>query len=162
HEGGAQDKEYLAIYSADRVRNLGAVWMGATIGCAQCHNHRYDPYTQKDFYRIAAFFADIEERGAFKGPDATPTKRPPELEVLWPLDRAEAELVPKHIADAKQKVAPAQEIARLEKSLADIEKRKRLTMITRSVAPRPIRVLERGNWQDTTGEIVQPGTPQFM
>lgn len=164
HEGGAQDKEYLAIYSADRVRNFGAVWMGATIGCAQCHNHRYDPYTQKDFYRIAAFFADIEERGAFKGPDQTPTKRPPELEVLSPIDRAEADTIRKNIDALKENDGKeaAAEIQKQQKLLAEVEKRKRLTMITRSVKSRDIRVLNRGDWQDTTGEIVLPGTPQFM
>ena len=61
-EGGAQAKEYLAIYQADRVRNFGVVWMGATTGCAQCHDHKYDPFTIKDFYSLAAFFADIQER----------------------------------------------------------------------------------------------------
>jgi len=169
HEGGAQDKEYLAIYSADRVRNFGSVWMGATTGCAQCHSHRYDPYTQKDFYRLAAFFADIDERGAFKGPDATPTKRPPEIAVLSPLDREEADAVQQQISKLQQalKEKPdakniAQEIIVEQKRLAEIEKRKRLTMVTVSVKPRPIRVLNRGDWMDTKGEIVEPGVPEFM
>jgi hypothetical protein len=86
HEGGAQDREYLAKYASDRIRNLGGVWLGATLGCAECHNHKFDPYTQKDFYSLQAFFADVEERGAFKGPDATPTARPPEMDVVSPLD----------------------------------------------------------------------------
>jgi len=62
-EGGAQPKEYMAKYMADRVRNVSEVWMGATMGCAECHDHKYDPYTQKDFYSMAAFFADIKEPG---------------------------------------------------------------------------------------------------
>ena len=62
-EGGAQPGEYLAKYSADRVRNTAQAWLGATLGCAECHNHKYDPYTQKDFYAFAAFFADIDEVG---------------------------------------------------------------------------------------------------
>jgi hypothetical protein len=160
HEGGAQDKEYLAIYSADRVRNFGAVWMGATIGCAQCHNHRYDPYTQKDFYRLAAFFADVDEKGAFKGPDTTPTKRPPEIDVLSPLDREEADAVRTQIAQLKSDAKT--ERAALEKRLAEIEQRNRKTMITKSVKPRVIRVLNRGDWQDDKGEVVEPGVPQFM
>ena len=61
-EGGAQAAEYQAIYQADRVRNFGVVWLGATTGCAQCHDHKYDPFTIKDFYSLAAFFADIQER----------------------------------------------------------------------------------------------------
>ena len=61
-EGGAQAKEYEAITSADRVRNASVVWMGATMGCSQCHDHKFDPYTMRDFYSFAAFFADIQER----------------------------------------------------------------------------------------------------
>ena len=61
-EGGAQAAEYVTIYQADRVRNFGNVWLGATTGCAQCHDHKYDPFTIKDFYSLAAFFADIQER----------------------------------------------------------------------------------------------------
>jgi hypothetical protein len=85
HEGGAQDKEYRAKYAADRVRNVSAVWLGATMGCAECHDHKFDPFTQRDFYRLAAFFADLDERGAYLGPDQSPTKRPPEMLVPFPL-----------------------------------------------------------------------------
>lgn len=60
-EGGAQPKEYKAKYAADRVRNVSEVWMGATMGCAECHDHKYDPYTAEDFYSMAAFFADVNE-----------------------------------------------------------------------------------------------------
>jgi hypothetical protein len=64
-EGGAQSKEYRAKYAADRVRALGSIWMGATLGCAECHDHKFDPYTTKNFYQMASFFADIEERGVY-------------------------------------------------------------------------------------------------
>jgi hypothetical protein len=60
-EGGAQAKEYAAKYMADRVRNASSVWLGATLGCAECHDHKYDPLTTKDFYSFAAFFADVKE-----------------------------------------------------------------------------------------------------
>ena len=60
-EGGAQAKEYEVITAADRVRNVSAVWLGATLGCAQCHDHKFDPFQAKDFYSLAAFFADIQE-----------------------------------------------------------------------------------------------------
>lgn len=65
-EGGAQAKEYIAIYAADRVRNVSGVWLGSTMGCAQCHDHKYDPITAKDFYAMAAFFADIKETAVGK------------------------------------------------------------------------------------------------
>ncbi|MEM7696901.1 MAG: PSD1 and planctomycete cytochrome C domain-containing protein [Verrucomicrobiota bacterium] len=61
-EGGAQGREYMAIYAADRVRNASTVWLGSTIGCAQCHDHKFDPFTAKDFYAFAAFFADVKEK----------------------------------------------------------------------------------------------------
>src|SRR5579862_3618219 len=60
-EGGAQAREYEAKTAADRVRNASGVWMGATMGCAECHDHKFDPFTTRDFYRFAAFFADIQE-----------------------------------------------------------------------------------------------------
>ena len=60
-EGGAQAKEYLAKYAADRVRNASVVWMASTMGCAECHSHKFDPFTNKDFYSFEAFFADLKE-----------------------------------------------------------------------------------------------------
>lgn len=66
-EGGVQPKEYLAKYSADRVRTTGTVWLGTTFGCAECHDHKFDPFTIKDFYSFAAFFADIKEQGIVRG-----------------------------------------------------------------------------------------------
>lgn len=62
-EGGIQPKEYLAKYQADRVRTLSTVWLGSTMGCAECHDHKFDPFTTKDFYSMKAFFADIDEEG---------------------------------------------------------------------------------------------------
>jgi len=60
-EGGAQAKEYIAKYAADRVRNVSGVWLGATMGCCECHDHKFDPISQRDFYTMAAFFADVQE-----------------------------------------------------------------------------------------------------
>jgi hypothetical protein len=61
-EGGAQPKEYTAKYAADRVRNASSVWLASTMGCCECHNHKFDPFTSKDFYSFEAFFADIQEQ----------------------------------------------------------------------------------------------------
>ena len=66
-EGGAQPKEYRAKYNADRVRATASVWMGATLGCAECHDHKFDPFRAKDFYSMAAFFADIQEEDVYIG-----------------------------------------------------------------------------------------------
>jgi len=62
-EGGLQPKEYLAKYGADRARTLSVVWLGSTMGCAECHDHKFDPFLSKDFYSMKAFFADIKETG---------------------------------------------------------------------------------------------------
>ena len=52
HEGGAQDAEYRAMYQADRVRNFSETWLAGSMGCAECHDHKFDPYTQDDFYSL--------------------------------------------------------------------------------------------------------------
>jgi hypothetical protein len=64
-EGGIQDKEYFAKYAADRVRTTATVWLGSTLACAECHDHKFDPFTAKDFYRFAAIFSDLKEKGAY-------------------------------------------------------------------------------------------------
>ena len=68
-EGGAQAAEYLAKYAADRIRTTSSVWLGTTMGCAECHDHKFDPFTAKDFYQFSAFFADIEEKGVYGAGD---------------------------------------------------------------------------------------------
>lgn len=92
-EGGAQPKEYLAIYFADRVRNVSQVFMGATVGCAQCHDHKYDPYTAKDFYALGAFFADVEERGKYGGRERKPEMGVPTQEERLSIDSKKTQLV---------------------------------------------------------------------
>ncbi len=95
HEGGLQVKEYRAIYQADRIRNVSGAWMGATLGCAQCHDHKYDPYTAHDFYAMGAFFADIDDEkhmgnaGVGGAPNTSPTTRLPERAMVGPFDRDE-------------------------------------------------------------------------
>ncbi len=60
-EGGAQPKEYEAKSVTDRVKAIGTVWLAQTVMCAECHDHKYDPITSRDFYSLGAFFADIKE-----------------------------------------------------------------------------------------------------
>ena len=63
-EGGAQDKEYRIKYAADRLRAVAATWMGATMGCAECHDHKFDPYTTRDFYSFSAFLRTSMKRAS--------------------------------------------------------------------------------------------------
>ncbi len=64
-EGGAQPGEYLAKYAADRVRTVSIAFLGSTMGCAECHDHKFDPFKARDFYRMAAFFADLKQWGVY-------------------------------------------------------------------------------------------------
>ncbi len=61
NEGGTIDEENLAIYAADRVQTLGWVFLGLTTNCAQCHDHKFDPFTMKDYYSMAAFFRNTTQ-----------------------------------------------------------------------------------------------------
>ena len=62
-EGGIIEEEYRVEYVTDRVRTLGMAWLGLTLECAHCHNHKFDPITQRDHYRFFAFFNNIAELG---------------------------------------------------------------------------------------------------
>ena len=62
-EGGALEEEYLIEYAVDRTVTTSTVWLGQTLQCARCHDHKYDPFTQRDFYRLLAFFNQVPEKG---------------------------------------------------------------------------------------------------
>ena len=117
HEGGLQLKEYRAIYMADRVRNASEVWMGATLGCAQCHDHKYDPFTARDFHAFGAFFADIDDeehlRKPYDGLNTTPTRRSPEMRVIDHDDRQHRATLEAAVKEAQQSLDAA--TAQLEK-----------------------------------------------
>ena len=72
-EGGIIPEEYLVENVVDRVATTSTVWMGLTLGCARCHDHKFDPITQKEFYEVFAFFNNVPERGkAFKYGNSPP------------------------------------------------------------------------------------------
>jgi hypothetical protein len=64
-EGGAIPEEYLAEYAAERASTAGAVFLGLTFACARCHDHKYDPLSQDDFYRLFAYFNSVDEPGLY-------------------------------------------------------------------------------------------------
>ncbi len=74
NEGGSIEEEFRAEYVADRVNTFGAAFLGLTLECARCHDHKYDPIGQREYYQIAAFFNSIDESGLYSHfTDAVPT-----------------------------------------------------------------------------------------
>lgn len=172
HEGGVQPKEYLAIYAADHVRNLSAVWLGGTLGCAQCHDHKYDPYTTKDFYAMAAFFADIDEAQHLTvGFDVSPTIRAPELDLPNANEKVELAALSREVdslttslaeGDAQNAQQTSEHLAELNAKISSIRQTVRKSMVTVAIAPRETRILPRGDWMSDQGEVVQPAIPEFL
>jgi hypothetical protein len=65
NEGGSIEEEFRVEYVSDRVRTLGTAFLGLSLECSRCHDHKYDPISQKDFYSLSAFFANIDEHGLY-------------------------------------------------------------------------------------------------
>jgi mono/diheme cytochrome c family protein len=173
HEGGAQDGEYRAKHLADRVRNVSETWLAASVGCAECHDHKFDPYTQEDFYSLGAFFADVDHWGSFAplASNATPTERPPEM-LAWTLPvYREIEKLDKRIAELQASLVGKldnqwpkrrDELIKLRRQRLKLEAKFEPTMITQAVEPRVVKVLPRGNWMDESGAVVEPHVPHFL
>lgn len=100
-EGGSIDEEFYVRYTVDRVETTATVWMGLTLGCAVCHDHKYDPFTQRDFYQLFAYFNNTTERAM----DGNAPDPPPILKV----------------ATREQQVRLADLDGRIERAKADLE-----------------------------------------
>ncbi|MFN9986761.1 MAG: DUF1553 domain-containing protein [Pirellula sp.] len=99
-EGGAIDEEYRVLYTRDRVETTGQVWLGLTVGCAVCHDHKFDPITQKEFYQLAAFFNNTTQNAM----DGNAKDTPPIIQVPLDEDRERFVALDGLIGQAKQSV----------------------------------------------------------
>jgi hypothetical protein len=107
-EGGIVFEEYLAEYAADRVDTTATVWLGLTVGCARCHDHKYDPITQEEFYRLVAYFNRLPEMGrVFKYGNSPPLVTAPTPVMQEELARLDARLAT--AKSAFEALAPALE-----------------------------------------------------
>ena len=163
-EGGAQAKEYMAKYAADRVRNTGSIFLGMTTGCAECHDHKYDPITSRDFYNFAAFFADLKERGVGQPREVKLPTVEHILKIL-PIEKELREL--REILsgkDAKDTGEVGGRIAALEKKLEELTRSPPMatTIVTEPGKPRLMRHLPRGNWLDDSGPEAVPAIPVYF
>ena len=112
-EGGIVPEEFLVEYAVDRVATTSTVWLGLTMGCARCHDHKFDPLQQKEFYEFSAFFNNINERGkGFKYVNSPPFITAPtasQQEKLVELDQRlkEARLA---LADMDEEINSGQQV----------------------------------------------------
>ncbi len=161
-EGGSQAKEYTAKYAADRVRNFSTAWLGLTLGCTECHDHKYDPFTTKEFYQLAAFFGDIQEVAVGRQPQ-TPIMTSALQEQVKKLEEQITQMQKEIAALPKEQVKDAQQkLAAVQKQKAEVSKKVPTTLISTAGPPRVMRILKRGNWLDDSGELVTPGVPAAL
>ena len=100
NEGGVIDEEYLVLYARDRTETTAAVWMGLTAGCAVCHDHKFDPLTQREFYELAAFFNNTTQKAL----DGNVRDTPPILPVPAAPDRDRWAAIEQTIPAARQRI----------------------------------------------------------
>ena len=87
NEGGSIEEEFRTEYVADRVNTFGTAMLGLTLECARCHDHKFDPITQRDYFSLFAFFNNIDESGLYSHyTNATPS---PSM-LLWPAEKESA------------------------------------------------------------------------
>ncbi len=187
-EGGAQPMEYEAITNTDRVANFTDVWLATSVSCAECHDHKFDPVTARDFYTMAAFFADIDhaiigqDRGyaALKHPILFVPENEEQAARIAPVEEAytafleahpDAWMVEEYLATRPPRPALpggempeyGEEFQKILEQRTELAKSVPHVVITRQrPEPRTVRVLARGDWQDTTGEIVEPAILEFL
>lgn len=115
-EGGVDRDEARWLSIIDRVGTTASVWLGTTLACAQCHNHKYDPFTQKDFYRFFAFFDNTE----YDLKDSDIMRAEPVLELPTPEQEAERRNLQGEIAQLQGRLQT--QTAELDKEQAQWER----------------------------------------
>ncbi len=136
-EGGVIDEEYRIEYVTDRTNTLGKAFLGLTFECAKCHDHKYDPISQKDYFSTFAFFDKVPEKGIQGTIDAS-FADPPKM-------RISDEMIDELLTFINKKDS------------ADVE----VMVMKDSVGIRTTHLLNRGNY-DAKGEIVTFGTPKAV
>jgi hypothetical protein len=160
-EGGAIAEEQRFNNLFDRVDTTSTTWLGLTVACAQCHDHKYDPITRTDYYGLLDAFNRVSESGA-------PTRFSNRIRVAPPVVEAPDEPLRRQIADTEQLVsalgeeAPA-EVERLRKELADL-KADRLprVMVMQDDRPRDTKILDRGDYLSPVGDKIVFQPPAFL
>ena len=153
-EGGSIPDEWIVEYVADRVETMGTMFLGLTLTCSRCHDHKYDPIRQKDFYRLFAFFNNVAEAGL--GPNNG--NSPPFIKVpkSWPnLSEKEAAFVkPNPVKITIQQTS----VPRPQPGAANT------VMVLHELArPRDTYRLERGQYdQPDKSEKLRPATPPVL
>src|SRR5947209_13123690 len=102
-EGGRIPEENRVDYVMDMAETTGTVWLGLTVNCCRCHDHKYDPLTRRDYYRLFAFFNQTPVDGGGGNPQT-----PPVIEVSTPLQRVELDRL------GRQARKQAEELERFE------------------------------------------------
>ncbi|MCC6417789.1 MAG: DUF1553 domain-containing protein [Gemmataceae bacterium] len=108
NEGGTIPEEYLVLYTRDRVETVSAVWLGLTANCSPCHDHKYDPLSQREFYGIAAFFNNTTQNAM----DGNIKDTPPIITVPRMEDRARWDALTRDLATLRQQVEGRRQAAR--------------------------------------------------
>ncbi|MFM7129034.1 MAG: PSD1 and planctomycete cytochrome C domain-containing protein [bacterium] len=158
-EGGAQPKDYRARMLTDRVRAVGTVWLGQTTGCAQCHDHKFDPFTTRNFYQMAAFFADVNEADIGRREDGMPVPTINQARKLADLDQSIAGLkasLKKSSADLATEQAAWEESLRTNAAdLAKLEAAPKASAAAKKKANELIALIKKSPAQRTDTEKAQ-------
>ncbi len=110
-EGGIVDEEYRVSYVNDRVVTFGTAVLGLTLDCARCHDHKFDPVSQRDFYALAAFFQNIDEAGAISYKNFSDVMPPPVLKLPTAEQEAKLATLEQAVRAAEARLAAVREQA---------------------------------------------------